>query len=56
MNIDRQKVLDHYMKIIDNISNDLEDKTEFYPEDIVNIIVGIIEELYETNQIPNQLQ
>jgi hypothetical protein len=38
-------VLDYYMKIIDDISNDLEDKTELYPEDIVNII----EELYETN-------
>jgi hypothetical protein len=45
MNIDRQKVLELYLKVVDNISTDLEDKSSFTPEEIVSIIIDIIEEL-----------
>lgn len=41
--INRQDVLTKYLEWVEQISEELEDKSVFYPDEIVNMIIDIIE-------------
>jgi hypothetical protein len=41
--IDKELILKHYLRWIDQVSEDLEDKTNFTPEEIVYKIIDLIE-------------
>jgi hypothetical protein len=56
MKIDKSKLYEKYMSRINQISDDLEDKSYFYPEEIVDIICDILHtnpELIEREDIEN---
>ena len=39
----RVEIYNEYMSWVDQVSEDLEDKTYFYPEEIVNKVLDIVE-------------
>jgi len=43
MKIDKEELFKLYMEWVDKVSEDLDWKTHFGPEEIVNVIVNIIE-------------
>jgi hypothetical protein len=43
VNIDKELILKQYLEWVDQVSDDLEDKTYFTPEEIVYKIIDLIE-------------